>query len=141
MTTPLLELLLLYEHKVPVKLKYYKLLNDLFEIYHKINNKKSNNQFESICNMLEKRVKNSDLDSDFRYFTINWVMLEDYYNNTKKDIEEQNLTLSYSIDDEDNIEEAFIYVVNYIYEFLLLFEYYEISYIYRLKFKKYIKYN
>ncbi len=137
-------------------MKYYKLLNDLFEIYDKIKNNKNKkinhifqihtynddfNPFESIYKVLEKCVKNSDLENDFRYFTLNWVMLEDYYNNTKKDIEEQNLTLSYSIDDEDNIEEAFMYVVNYIYEFLLLFEYYEISYIYRLKFKKYIQYH
>ncbi len=125
-------------------MKYYQYIDDIFKIYGKIDNKNIEhieNKFEYICNNIEKCVKNSDLENDFRYFTINWTIIEDYYNSTKKNIEEQNLTLSYSVDDEDNIEEAFSYVVNYIYHFLSLFEYYEIAYMYRLKLKKYIKYE
>jgi hypothetical protein len=125
-------------------MKYYQYIDEIFKIYGKIDNKNIEyieNKFEYICNSIEKCVKNSDLEDDFRYFTINWTIIEDYYNSTKKNIEEQNLTLSYSVDDEDNIEEAFVYIVNYIYHFLSLFEYYEIAYIYRLKLKKYIKYE
>lgn len=134
-------------------MKYYTLLNELFLIYEKINNSNkinhifdisnfnNDNKFESIYKFLEIYVKNSELECDFRYFSINWSILEDYYYNIEKELKENNISYSYSVDaykQNDCIEEAFIYVINYLYEFLLLFEYYTEAYIYRLKFKKYI---
>ncbi len=145
-------------------MKYYKLLNELFEIYNNLYNNKDNikinhiftfleknkfdndcetinkNKFESLSNVIEKCVKNSDLEKDFRYFTINWSILEDYYNNIEKELEENNISYSYSVDDENGVEESFIYVINYLYEFLLFYEYYSVIGIYKIKFSKYIDY-
>jgi hypothetical protein len=142
-------------------MKYYKLLNELFEIYNNLCNNKDNkkinhifhfvkknklnidyntNKFESLCNILEKYIKNSDLEKDFRYFTIKMSILEDYYYNIEKELKENNISYSYSVDDEDGVEEAFIFVINYLYEFLLFYEYYDVINIYKNRFNKYIDY-
>ncbi len=107
-------------------MKYYQYIEKIIEIYSNIdgrNIKDIENKFSYICNKIEKCVKNSELESDFRYFSINWYSLENYYNTIQKEIAENNLSCSYSVDDEDNIEEAFYNVVNYLYEILVYFEY------------------
>ncbi len=142
-------------------MKYYKLLNELFEIYNNLCNKDDNkkinhlftflqknklnidyntNKFKSLCNIIEKCIKNSELEDDFRYFSINWFILEDYYYNIEKELKENNISYSYSVDDEDGVEEAFIFVINYLYEFLLFYEYYDVINIYKNRFNKYIDY-
>ncbi len=107
-------------------MKYYHYIEKIIKLYSTIDGNNIDyieNKFEYICNSIEKCVKNSKLENGFRYFSINWYTLENYYNTTKKEIEENNLSCSYSVDDEDSIEEAFYNVINYLYEFLIVFEY------------------
>lgn len=113
-------------------MKYYYHIEKIIKIYSKIDGRNiehidyiiiNKNKFEYICNKIEKCVKNSELENDFRYFSMNWYTLENYYDTIQKEIAENNLSCSYSIDDEDGVEEAFYNVVNYLYEILVHFEY------------------
>lgn len=111
-------------------MKYYYYIEKIIKIYSKIDGRNIEdiqNKFEYICNKIEKYIKNSKLERNFRYFSINWYTLENYYYTIQKEIKENNLSCSYSVNAEDEVEEAFYNVVNYLYEILLYFEY--ISYI------------
>lgn len=51
-----------------------------------------------------------------KYFLMNWNVLENYYIETMHEMSKNNLSCSYSIEDEEEIECSYIEVVNYIYD-------------------------
>ncbi len=97
-------------------MKYYYEFKKLIILFQNEGYIVKNNSYEKIIKKLAYQTNDKILINDFEYFLHHYHILETYYKEMNKQMENNEIVYSYSLKDEDTYEYSFSEVIFYIYD-------------------------